>query len=77
VSSDEADDEVVVLTIKVTRAEKRAYEAAADAAKMNRHAWMKLFLNAACGFSAISEQMAMFERIKQSLKEKPVRDGKW
>lgn len=73
----EDDDEVVVLNVKVTRAEKRAYEEAAAAAQMNRHAWMKLFLNAASGYSAIPRQMELFEKVKRALAEQPVRDGKW
>lgn len=68
------DDEVVVLPVKMTKAERRAIDVAATEAKLSRHAWMKLFLNAASGYSTVPRQML---RVLEVQIEKPVRDGEW
>lgn len=67
------DNEVVVLPVKMTKAEQRAIDAAATKDGMSRHAWMKLFLNAASGYSEVPTRMLRVVQIKGV----PVRDGEW
>ncbi len=49
------DSETRAITTKATEDEVVAWEAAAEASYMSRHAWMRTMLNIACGRSSIVE----------------------
>lgn len=68
-----SDEKETTISIRAVEAERDAYEKAAKAACMSRHAWMKMILNAASGVSDLPNQMMRVIEVQQL----PVRDGQW
>lgn len=64
---------MVQVTLKVPEDVLEAYDAAATAAGLSRHRWMRLFLDSASGATELQEQ---FRRIIEYVPTR-VRDGKW
>lgn len=65
---------LVTVTLKLPAEVLEAYGAAAKAASLNRHQWMRLVLDSACGRSDLPNQLM---RVVQFVPPKPVRDGQW
>jgi len=61
------------VTVKPREIEADAWEAAAEACGMTRHAWCLAILNAAAGISPLPDQM---QRVLGKAR-KTVRDGEW
>ena len=74
-----------LITLRASDFSLEAYERAAKAARMSRHAWMRTVLNITAGISELPAQLsraiaaakAAEQAAEQAAKEKPIKDGKW
>ncbi len=64
-----AKGEMFIFALKVTQAERRAYEMAAEAAGLSRHGWSRIILNAAAEISALPDQLAAARARAEELKK--------